>query len=48
MHFSKKEAHVVDVRFNFKYSKKHYDERLKYYKEVYGKKQPDEVINIEI
>ena len=48
LHFSKKEAHVVDVRFNFKYSKKHYDERLKYYKEVYGKKQPDEVINIEI
>ena len=48
LHFSKKEAHVVDVRFNFKYSKKHYDERLKYYKEVYGKKQPDEVISIEI
>lgn len=48
LHFSKKEAHVVDVKFNFKYSKKHYDERLKYYKEVYNKKQPDEVINIEI
>ena len=48
LHFSKKEAHVVDVRFNFKYSKKHYDERLKYYKEVYGKKQPDEIINLEI
>lgn len=48
LHFSKKEAHVVDVRFNFKYSKKHYDERLKYYREVYGKRGPDEVINIEI
>lgn len=48
LHFSKKEAHVVDVRFNFKYSKKHYDERLKYYKEVYGKREPDEVIRMEI
>lgn len=48
LHFSKTEAHVVDVRFNFKYSKKHYDERLKYYREVYGKKQPDETISIEI
>ena len=48
LHFSKTEAHVVDVRFNFKYSKKHYDERLKYYKEVYGKKEPDEVIKMEI
>lgn len=48
LHFSKKEAHVVDVKFNFKYSKKHYDERLRYYKEVYGKKQPDEIIKLEI
>jgi len=48
LHFSKTEAHVVDVRFNFKYSKKHYDERLKYYKEVYGKKGPDETLRIEI
>ena len=48
LHFSKTEAHVVDVRFNFKYSKKHYDERLKYYKEVYGKKQPDEIVSLEI
>lgn len=48
LHFSKTEAHVVDVRFNFKYSKKHYDERLKYYKEVYGKKQPDEIVRLEI
>lgn len=48
LHFSKTEAHVIDVRFNFKYSKKHYEERLKYYKEVYGKKGPDEILRIEI
>lgn len=48
LHFSKKEAHLVDVCFNFKYSKKHYEERLKYYREVYGKKTPDEILKIEI
>lgn len=48
LHFSKKKAHVVDVRFNFKYSRKHYEERLKYYKEVYAKSGPDETINIQI
>ncbi len=48
LHFSKKEAHVIDVKFNFKYSSKHYNERLKYYKDVYGKSGPDETLSLEI
>lgn len=48
LHFSKKEAHVVDVRFNFKYSNKHYSKRLVFYEEVYNKKKPDEIVKIVI
>lgn len=48
LHFSKKEAHVVDVRFNFKYSSKHYSKRLAFYDEVYNKKKPDEIIKMVI
>lgn len=48
LHFSKKEAHLVDVKFNFKYSSRHFAERMKYYEEVYNKKKIEEIIQIEI
>lgn len=48
LHSCKKEAHLVDIKFNFKYSDKHYRDRLQYYRENYNKKQPDEIIKLEI
>lgn len=42
----KDEANLVDCVFNTKYSTRHYRERLRLYKEFYGKKQPDEVVNV--
>lgn len=48
LHKFKNEAHLVDVRMNFKYSYKHFNERLRYYKECYGKNKIDEIKNIEI
>lgn len=47
LHSSKTEAHLIDVSWNFKYSKRHLDERLKIYKEMYHKK-PDEVIKFTV
>lgn len=47
LHKDKTEAHLVDIALNFKYSKRHSDERLKLYKEMYGKK-PDEIIKIAV
>lgn len=37
-------AHLVDVHFNFKYSDRHWRERLKMYKDFYGKARPDESV----
>lgn len=48
LHSTKDEAHLIDIVMNTKYSQRHYAERLKYYKDVYHKKQPDEVIKITI
>lgn len=48
LHDTKDEAHLVDIVLNTKYSRKHYQERLKFYKDVYHKKKPDEVIKLEV
>ena len=37
LHASKSFAHLVDIRFNTKYSIKHFNERMVLYKNVYGK-----------
>ena len=42
----KDEANLVDCVFNTKYSRRHYKERLRLYREFYGKKQPDEIVNV--
>lgn len=48
LHFSKTEAHLIDVSWiPFKYSQRHLNDRLKIYKEMYNKK-PDEILEIEI
>lgn len=47
LHDSKTEAHLIDISWNFKYSQKHLNERLKIYKDAYHKK-PDEVLKFEI
>lgn len=44
----KSEANLIDVCHNFKYSQRHYKERLKLYKEYYNKKKPDKIIDIDI
>lgn len=41
LHKTKDYARVFDISFNFKYSQRHYIERLKIYKELYNK-TPDE------
>lgn len=40
-------ARIFDISFNFKYSKRHYRERLQIYKEMYNKK-PDSVLKLKI
>lgn len=47
IHESKDKAHLIDLSWNTKYSQKHLHERLKIYKDMYGKK-PDKVIDLEI
>ncbi len=47
-HKDKEEALLIDTHFNFKYSTKHYKERMKLYKSFYGKKEPDETVNVEV
>lgn len=47
LHSSKDKAHLIDLSWNTKYSKKHLDERLRIYKKMYNKK-PDRVIELEI
>lgn len=41
-------ARLIDVSYNFKYSQRHYKERLQLYRDNYNKSKPDEIINIEI
>lgn len=48
LHNDKKMSNVLDLTFNFKYSRKHLRERLKIYKEFYNKARPDKIVKIEI
>jgi len=48
LYADKNEANLVDVSFNYKYSQRHYRERLQLYKENYRKSRPDEVVTAEI
>ena len=47
LHSTKNESRIIDISFNFKYSSKHLEERLKIYKSSYNK-TPDEIKIIEI
>jgi len=44
----KDEARLYDVHFNYKYSARHYRERLRLYKEYYRKDRPDEIVRLEV
>ena len=44
LHFSKDEAHLIDCSWNFKYSQKHLEDRLKIYKSSYGKKYDEKIV----
>ncbi len=48
LHDSKVRATLIDVVFNFKYSQKHFKERLEIYKRAYQKDKPDKQIKLEI
>ena len=48
LHSSKSQAHLVDVVYNFKYSRKHFNERMQFYKDIYKKKKVDEIVKLEI
>ena len=48
LHKSKSEAHLIDIVYNYKYSSKHFKERLDIYKKMYNKPKPDEVIKLTI
>ena len=47
LHNTKDKAHIIDLSWNTKYSQKHLVERLKIYKQMYGKK-PKQTIYLEI
>ena len=47
LHSTKTESRIFDISFNFKYSTKHLEERLKIYKSSYNK-TPDKTITITI
>ena len=47
LHESKNRAHIIDLSWNMKYSQRHLAERLKIYKQMYGKTQ-NKTIDIEI
>ena len=44
----KQYASLYDVHFNYKYSSRHWRERLALYKEYYKKSRPDEVIRLTV
>lgn len=48
LHKDKEYAQLIDVVFSFKYSRKHFKERMKIYREMYNKYKPDNLIKIEI
>ena len=48
LHEDKESAVLYDIVFNTKYSRKHFRERMKLYKEFYNKDRPDEVVKISI
>ena len=48
LHKDKSHSNVIDIVYNYKYSKKHYAERRELYKKYYNKSKPDETIKIEI
>ena len=47
-HDEKERSLLIDSHFNFKYSLKHYRERLKLYSEFYGKDEPDDIVHAEV
>ena len=47
LHESKNKAHIIDLSWNMKYSQRHLAERLKIYKQMYGKTQ-NKTIEIKI
>lgn len=48
LHGGKDVANLYDVHFNYKYSSRHYKERLRLYKEFYRKNGPDETVSLQI
>lgn len=48
LHDGKDCACLYDVHFNYKYSRRHYLERLKLYREHYRKGRPDETVSITV
>ena len=48
LHGDKEYANLYDVHFNYKYSSRHYKERLKLYKEYYNKSKPDDIIRMTV
>lgn len=44
----KEYANLYDVHFNYKYSSRHYKERLRLYKEYYKKSKPDDVVRLTV
>ena len=48
LHENKSESNVLDVVFNFRYSRKHFKERMKLYRDFYGKNKPDNIIQASV
>ena len=48
LHESKTHATLLDCVFNFKYSRRHFSERMKLYREFYHKQKPDKIQKIKI
>lgn len=48
LHTDKNIAKLLDITFNFKYSRKHLRERLRLYSEFYHKSRPDEIEKVQI
>ena len=48
LHESKDHATLLDCVFNFKYSRRHFSERMKLYREFYHKQKPDKIEKLKI
>ncbi len=46
LHLNKPSANVYDIIFNYKYSRRHYAQRRRLYKEYYNKGKPDKTIQV--